>query len=342
MLFGAWTIIGLFVDGWAHNHQKPESVFTPWHALLYSGYLASLAYALLLVRRHHRPGRRLVDSVPVGQALVLVGLAVFAVGAAGDMVWHSVFGIERDLAALLSPTHLLMFSGGVFLLTGPLRAAWLDLEEAPSFRRFLPALASLALATALVAFFFMYLTPFRLGSYGGWVKAYTAVSTRDPGSAGFFAAEIQIVGVAAVLVTNLIYLTPLLLLLRRWHPPFGTATILFSSVTVLVGAIDTFSRWPILLAAPVAGLVADVLIARLRPSPARPWPVRLVATVVPLVLWLAFFALYHLFLRGVGWEAELWFGVTVMAALAGAGLSLLVVPPGQPAPARPAPARATA
>ena len=27
-LFALWVIVGLFVDGWAHNHQKPETFFT--------------------------------------------------------------------------------------------------------------------------------------------------------------------------------------------------------------------------------------------------------------------------------------------------------------------------
>jgi hypothetical protein len=54
-----------------------------------------------------------------------------------------------------------------------------------------------------------------------------------------------------------------------------------------------------------------------------------VAGAVPVVLWLAFFALFHL-AYGLGWSPELWAGVTVMAALAGAGLSLLVVPPAVP------------
>ena len=34
-------MIGLFVDGYAHNHGMVDSTFfTPYHALLYSGILA--------------------------------------------------------------------------------------------------------------------------------------------------------------------------------------------------------------------------------------------------------------------------------------------------------------
>src|SRR3712207_9367096 len=37
-----WLMVGLFVDGWAHNNLDTslESFFTPWHALFYSGFTA--------------------------------------------------------------------------------------------------------------------------------------------------------------------------------------------------------------------------------------------------------------------------------------------------------------
>src|ERR1700719_3058532 len=39
-----WGIGGLFLDGWAHaNLPQLETFFTPWHAVLYSGYLAMTA-----------------------------------------------------------------------------------------------------------------------------------------------------------------------------------------------------------------------------------------------------------------------------------------------------------
>jgi hypothetical protein len=41
---GSWLIGGLYLDGWAHIHVPAlETFFTPWHAVLYSGYLAGAA-----------------------------------------------------------------------------------------------------------------------------------------------------------------------------------------------------------------------------------------------------------------------------------------------------------
>ena len=56
--FTGWPIIGLFVDGWAHNNDKPETFFTPWHGLFYSGFVAT---ALWMGSRYLRHGR-----APVG------------------------------------------------------------------------------------------------------------------------------------------------------------------------------------------------------------------------------------------------------------------------------------
>jgi hypothetical protein len=43
-----WLMIGLFVDGWAHNNLDTslESFFTPWHALFYSGFAACAGWLL--------------------------------------------------------------------------------------------------------------------------------------------------------------------------------------------------------------------------------------------------------------------------------------------------------
>src|SRR5947209_5714649 len=264
--FGGWIIFGLFIDGWAHNHQKPETVVTPWHAILYSGFAATAWYAISVARRRRQAGQRLWDAAPAGHRLVLAGLIIFGFGAVGDVTWHSLFGVEVSLAALLSPTHLIMLAGAILVLSGPFRAGWADdRSQAPTLAEFMPALVSLALVTALIAFFFQYATPFRRDNYGTWVTAYTTLVTRFSGAGMGYRENIEIVGLTSLLITNLLCLGPLMLMVRRWRTPFGSATILLSAVTALVGGIDTFHRPRPLLAAVLAGLLADVLIRTLRP-----------------------------------------------------------------------------
>src|SRR6266508_3553037 len=123
----AWLIGGLFLDGWAHNTRPQlETFFTPWHAMFYSGYVAAAAWMGWSVWSRHHAGTAWRDAVPAGYGPAVAGLALFAVSGLGDMAWHLAFGIEQDVAALLSPTHLGLFTGGFLVVTAPLRSVWAD------------------------------------------------------------------------------------------------------------------------------------------------------------------------------------------------------------------------
>src|SRR4029450_9230829 len=163
VLRGTWVLVGLVVDGWAHNNlQALETFFTPWHALFYSGFVATAGWVLTTATRARQPERSGLAAFPAGYGLAVVGVVVFAVGGAGDLTWHSVFGIEQDVEALFSPTHLLLFAGMALILSPPLRAAWSDPAgpAAPGYWRVLPVLGSATLGTVLVAFAFRYWAAF--------------------------------------------------------------------------------------------------------------------------------------------------------------------------------------
>lgn len=322
MAFTGWLILGLFVDGWAHNNDQPETFFTPWHGLLYSGFLAT---AVWMGSRYLRHGR-----APVGYGLGLVGVVGFAAGGAFDMVWHMVFGVEVDLEALLSPSHLLLFSSALLILTSPLRAAWSDPDHRESeLRTFLPPLLSATLVTAGVAFFVMPFSPFLSGAA---TKAPYELIDRavSPGLAEWFTEEVQLEGFASVLITTVVLMAPTLLLLRRWRLPFGSLTVLFTTVIGLVSATEGFEMGETALAGVTAGLGADLLVRVLqRRGASSVATLRVVGGVVPAVLWLAYFGLLAAF-YSVGWSVELWAGITSMAALAGLGLAVLMTPPALP------------
>jgi hypothetical protein len=106
MLFGLWAIFGLFLDGWAHSHQKPDSFFTPWHAVLYSGFISAGLWSLFMLWRRRSPGTSLLRTAPSGHLATLAGFGLFGLGAAGDLVWHEVFGVGsnfRQLSGTLNP-----------------------------------------------------------------------------------------------------------------------------------------------------------------------------------------------------------------------------------------------
>jgi hypothetical protein len=323
-LFSAWLLVGLFIDGWAHNNlEMLETFLTPWHAALYSGFLATAAWIAWVVLRGMRHGLAPVSAIPVGYGLGLAGAVVFATAGVADFIWHSLLGIEVSFEALLSPPHLVLLVGGLLMVTSPLRAAWSAADPRTiSWRRFVPPLLSVTLTAAAVAFFFQYVSAF-LSRYATVPDAESLA--RLPG--GYVTPEAsQIIGIMAVLVTNLILMAPVLHILRRWHPPFGSVAFLFTTVGGMMASQHEFEVGITIVAALLGGLVADVFIQRLRPSPSRPGPYRLLAVVVPVALWTAYFALLDIQF-GVAWVNALWGGTIGLAALSSLALSLLMTPP---------------
>jgi hypothetical protein len=45
------------------------------------------------------------------------------------MIWHGIFGIESNVEALLSPTHLVLAVGMTLIISGPFRAGWRRLTD---------------------------------------------------------------------------------------------------------------------------------------------------------------------------------------------------------------------
>ena len=291
-VFGTWMITGLFIDGWAHNVDKPETFFSPWHGLLYSGFVAAVAFFVWDGRRQAKQGAEVI--LDPGDGLTTVGLVLFIAGAVGDGVWHEIFGIEVDLEALLSPTHLLLLIGGFLMVTTAVRGAWADPEmQTPTMAEFVAPLVALTLATALVLFFTQYLNVFE----GVGVSAPATGADREY-------REVQ--GLASVLATNLVFMFAVLHVLRRLRPPPGSFIVLFGAVGVFMAGLEGFDLIELALPALIAGVVADALVPRV------PQPVLL--GVVPAVLWSTYFVVAEIS-YGLDWTTELWAGSIVLASV---------------------------
>jgi hypothetical protein len=320
--FGCWLVAGLFVDGWAHANQRPETFFTPWHGILYSGFAAAAAYALLLVSRRHRPGISILDAIPAGHGMTLAGLGLFSLGAVGDLLWHVAFGVEVSIQALLSPTHLVLMVAGLIVLSAPLRAAWTSpADRTATLRAFLAPLGSLTLLTALTAFFVTYASPFE-GDAARFAATRTDVHGLNRLTPVVAAQLRERWALGSILITTVVLIVPLLVLLRRWRPPFGSITILYGVVILLETGIGQFRQAPLTLTGIAAGLVVDTLIRRgNRPT--------VIAPAAAATLWLTYFAVFQI-TDGVGWSPELWAGITLLAILEAAALALIANPPALP------------
>ncbi|MEX0789890.1 MAG: hypothetical protein WD178_03860 [Actinomycetota bacterium] len=325
MFLCTWVLAGLAVDGWAHtNLGGLETFFTPWHALFYSGFAATATWIVWSTVRRRKPGQTLVQAIPLGYELAVAGLVLFGLGGVGDMIWHEVFGIEVGVDALLSPTHLLLYAGVFLIVTSPFRAAWRRPDQR-GFKAFSPVLLSAALAAGFTSFMLMYLSPvFQVEmarSHTDWLAGSE--------NAGFFHFMNQRAGVASVLVTTAVVISPLLLILRRWRLPFGSCAFIFGLVATVVQGIRAFEAPELIAAAVGGGLLADAIAAWLKPSITRPNALRAFAGLAPIALW-GVYVLTIAVTGGVGWAPELWSGAILWSGLVGLGLSLLIQPPAAP------------
>jgi hypothetical protein len=333
IVLGLWLVAGVFVDGFAHNNLRGslESFFTPWHAVLYSGFTVCATWIAWMIWREFRSGRRGFDAIPVGYEWGMAGVFVFGLGGLGDMIWHTVFGIEVGTSALLSPTHLMLLSGGVLILGSPARSAWLETgtgeargvnPRAPGFLAFLPALLSVFAAYSFIAFMHMYLwgvtsVPAESG-YVNWIGLHQ-------GDWGTEQAHRE--AASGILFSNIIVIGTALLLLRRWKTPFGTFALLYGLNTLAMTAmLDGSPDWKRVIPSLLGGLFADALVRFWEPRPERLWAWRAFAGLVPLVFWGLHFVGLAIMGNGIGLKLEFWTGVTVMSALSGVLLSVLMSP----------------
>ncbi len=333
MLAGAtWLVAGMAIDGWAHNTIRPliDTFFTPWHAILYSGYLATSAVLVVTVARNSSRGLTWRDALPRGYEGALVGVVVFGVAGLLDMVWHVVFGIEVDVGTLLSPTHLGLAVGGVLIITGPLRAAWSRTGD-ESWSRHLTAVVSLAGLVTLLTFMTQYANPFAgLSVSAGSEPIWLTGSLRD-GSDLTLSRVIgwqETRGIFGLLLQAGLVMGPVLLMLRRASLRPGDMTVVLglNALVMLLMRGNLPALWPLLAYAIGAGIVGDVLLLRLRPAAARPLAIRIFAAAVPTVFTTGYFLTALGFPGGVWWALPDVTGAIVLTGILGVLLSYLVFP----------------
>lgn len=298
-LLATWAVLGLALDGRAHEGGGVESFFTVWHLILYTGLGAAAAWTL-------RGGRAALAGDRV-RLVSLLGLGLLAAGGPADLAWHEAFGFEENLEALLSPSHLLLLAGALLLVTQPFRSAVAAAPAAGRSRA--AAVASLVLATALVAFFVQYLTPFH-----------------DPEIYGGGGEELRVRGLAAILVTGVLVTLPLLLLAARLGPPpAGACVAVFGGVALMLLISSHDAPLELVAAAFAGGLAAEALSRGLRPRRERALALRGFAVGASLAFWGPMLAALALG-PGLDWSPELWSGSMVLAAGVAFALALLVGP----------------
>lgn len=323
----AWLVFGIFLDGWAHNTGTlVESFFTPWHAALYSGFVATAAWIAWSVWRRRAAVTGWRDAVPTGYRAAVAGVVIFLVSGAGDLTWHLTFGIERGVAALLSPTHLGLFVGALLMITAPLRAALAHAgsDEDARLRRLAPAVASATLAGCMTIFILQEFAQLR---ENGFVTVGTArgIGFIHPITNVTSTFNIE-AGIAAFVIGSLTLFVPLLMLARRFELTVPMVATVMGVQVILLQALQGFND-PGLVALGLIGTAAVCVTTRaLRPAPARRPALLVFAGLAPPLFWGVFLLGVDLHDHGLGWKPELWGGGLAWSALSVLGVALALTP----------------
>jgi hypothetical protein len=357
------SVVGLYIDGYAHATGlviKETTFWTPYHFVMYGAFAAMvvlLAGCFMdnwWAAGHPLPSRfrprQLVDDIrsalrrwlPIGYDVTVVGAAMYFIAGGVDMWWHSSFGIEANVEALFSPSHLGLLVGAALLRTGPLRSAWL--RDGDHGLGLVPAIASATFLLASLMFFTMYVGPFGITassvSYGS-----LGLITSDVGDMSQILDWVLVVGIAGIFLHTALLMGMVLLLVDRWgrRLPFGTFTVMFTVTAAALGLIRASflatGPLPLIGVAFVSGLVADVLLQLMDPSARNVWRFRLFAVVVPVVMFALYFGSLAYFSKGVWWSMPLWTGMILLPGTLGYVMSFLVLQPPFSAP-KPLPAAA--
>ncbi|MEV6278937.1 hypothetical protein [Nocardia sp. NPDC051832] len=315
-LVSLWLIGGLMLDAWAHSNRPGlESFFTPWHAVFYSGFLATAGWVAWVLWKQWRTGRRGLAAIPLGYGPTVLALAAFALSGVADMFWHTIFGIEESIDILFSPSHLGLAITMCVIVTTPVRSAWRD-PSPGTLRRLWPALLGTGLAIAEVMVFLEYGNALLMRAT--WIV--TGLSSTENNSASMLAVR--------MLVTNAALLLPLLFVARRWGLPPGAATICTVPLLVLSGAETGARNMSTLLSILVAAIGTDLLAQALRPTAERRWAFWTFATVAPFFTWSLYLGVASAAVGNLPTIPELWTGAPIVAAAVGLLLGALMLPGG--------------
>jgi len=280
--------------------------------LLYSGFAATAAWTWWLAfRRRHELATWWRDGWPAGYRLGAAATALFAVGGAFDMLWHTIFGIEFSIKAGLSPSHLMIAAGGTLLVTSQLRSWWASGEGG---WRMAAGVVSAALGTIFATVALIGFTA---------IASVAAADAFDPGQTAGRSEAAQ--GVQGYLVGAAFLLIPFLLVHRRRGTP--------GAATAIVGGVGLFQliqhEFWMPSSAAIVGMVggaavADVVLWWLdeRRGPTAAGRLPIAGALFAVAVTAGHMLGLHL-ATGVLWPPELWAGTIFVTGVLGALTGLL-------------------
>ncbi|HEY4378658.1 MAG TPA: hypothetical protein VGM93_15930 [Acidimicrobiales bacterium] len=301
------TTVGLVGDIQRHVQNQSltgKDFLSSWHLVLYGGVLGVGIWLGLVAYWLGPPVLR-------GEArFAMIGFLGLSVGGACDAAWHSAFGAERAVEALVSPPHLLVFAALSMLLVSPLAALW----RRPGSRLGVvdSACAAISVVSALLvaSLFTGYLSPLTGGMDlgNGYVDAPIGTSISD-----FDVVR----GLGVVLWTTVLVIVPWSLVLQRFRlrPGFALAGGAILGLPPVI-VINWYAGEPVFFGFVALGFVIEVAGLVGGKTAPGPWARGAIGVVAPAALWgtlLLVQKLHHLLV----WSPALWGGAIMLSAVWG-------------------------
>ena len=305
-----WLLGGTFSDAWAHNNiPRLETFWTPWHGILYSGLLVLIASLTTILIINRRRSKSWLEAIPQGYTLVYVALPLMVLDGVADMTWHLLFGVEQNLDALFSPTHLTGMVLITLFATGPLYSMYVRNVVPSTFSDyFLLAIAVLLPYVLLVN---------TLQSFSVFAQTWPTTTPRT-----FDIGQLAAIGGmalhAAVFTVFVLHVT------RFWTFKLGMFTFILGVVALCLSVMN--QQWftiPVFL---LGGLIIDIAYMYLKPSSTRLVQMRLfslIAASAPYAVYMIWVSLAF----PVVWTVHMLVGSVYVLMMLGWGLSYLAYPP---------------
>ncbi len=280
---GTWDVTN-------HLLNRPETFFSPPHAVLYTGAGVAVAGAALVLS-----ASRAEKKMEFPAKVAIVGIALLMSAGPVDFGWHSVFGLD----GLLSPPHAVLVSGMVASAVGAMAGlifAWPRLEQ-KALPRALIVLGMLPVWVASAGAIHMFSLPFSDTDYFDF----------NP----YPQAAVTLATLGFPLITSAVLLATSQLAARR----FGTLSALAGSF-VIVGMLTSivpnealYATIPFYLSAVIPLVAADAVLSR--------WKSQKAVLVAGAIAGMAFFMLYfplitHTFNEVVMPERPVWASLTAI------------------------------
>lgn len=296
---------GLYVDGWSHQYlfDQIDTFFNPWHAVLYGGYAATTITLLAWTKLRRVSGESLREAIAPGHTFSLLGACFFLAGGIGDMGWHEVFGFEKDIEGLVSPSHLILALGMILMLSGNIRH-WFAIHERSerlSFVRSLPLLLGMLTVLAQLTFLSQYARYTDFNASGALPA--------DP----VFILCTQSISFLGILLFSVMLSGLFAYVLQRARLPYGSVTFVLTLQILMLGIMRFGSEH--VLAAFGAGLIGDLLLHYSSPQK-NTRALLFFCAIVPAAFYTGVFLILNAE-AGLWWSLHLWSGVPFFAAAAG-------------------------